>query len=106
MIEVEVGSSIPTEPLVPIGKKFADEAKEMNKVIEVRKRLLHVKRWTGEPEVGIDLLVDTGGAGNIMHVHLWKKSCIPVEKREQVLVGFSGDICKTIVITEVVTKLG
>lgn len=60
----------------------------------------------GESDTRIDMLVDTGASCNLMSVNLCRKLGMPIEQKEQVLVGFCGDTSRAIGTTQVMTRLG
>lgn len=56
----------------------------------MKKRLFLVKSWLGLSKVGVDLLVGTGLACNLISTALCKKLGVVIVPQAHTLVGFSG----------------
>lgn len=72
----------------------------------MKKKLLHVKGWLRVSNMGVDLLVDTGFACDLMSTTLCKKLGVVVDSQVQILVEVNGDKINSVGVTTVQTQMG
>lgn len=101
--EVDVWSFVSVEPVVEVSSSRREDKTSVNQVNQEmeRKRLLHIKSWMGGNKIGVDLLIDTSYACNLMSTTLCKKLGMAVVPCAKTLFRFSEVASKTVGVTDV-----
>lgn len=107
--KVDVGVPVPLEPMVILDTPQGSEGNGVNVVTKdstEKKKLLHVKSWLGASRAGVDFLVDTKSACNLMSTSLCKRLKATMTPCTQALVSFLTVFSETVGKAEVEAQLG